>query len=191
MGTPGGLTHLPSPSSHGPSPAVTPPLPLSPLGSPPLSSPLCGHLHCHPFSLAGDQPPLLSHPSLRGHSRCLLWVASCCHPPSHCHPFSLAGHHPPLPRYPSFGGLLPAITPPLSPFFPGGRAPLWPRRVLSALESRGPSFPTALCSGGHAPSPERVAIGRPGHVNPAPPPWELASQLRGGTARVRCSACTP
>lgn len=81
---------------------------------------------------------------------------------------------------------LPWPPPPLSPPNLVQRVPLWPREVPSVLASGGPPFPTALCSGEHAPSLARVAIGCPGHVHPAPPPWELVSQPCSSTG-VLCS----
>lgn len=70
MGTPGGLTHPPSPSSHGPSPAVTPPLPLSPLGSPLCHLPSVGTSAVTPFPSQGisllccHTPPSVGTPTV-------------------------------------------------------------------------------------------------------------------------------
>lgn len=193
------FTIIPPPS--GLSPDVTPLLPLSPLGSPLCHLPLSvGIPRCHPFTLAGilvTLPPYchpFSHgPLLHCHPfywqtvslHCHLWVASCCYPPTPLSPFFLGGQslfslHPSVVSSP-------AVMAPLSPPFLVQRAPLWPREVLSALAPGGPSFPTALCSGGHAPSLAQVAIGCPGHVRPAPPPWELVSQQGSSIARVLCS----
>lgn len=61
------------------------------------------------------------------------------------------------------------------------------RRAPSAQVLRGPPSRGSLCSGGHAPSPARAAIGRPRHVRPAPPPWELASPRCHRPAWVCCS----
>lgn len=113
-------------------------------------------------------------------------MASCCYPPTPLLPLFLGGQSLSPSTFPSVASS-PAVTTPLLPPFLVQRAPLWQREVLCALASGGPSFPTALCSGGHAPSLAWVAIGCPGHVRPAPPPWELVSQRCGRAAGVPCS----
>lgn len=92
---------------------------------------------------------------------------------------------PPYLPHPSICGLLHCHGTAATPFPRRTGTPLT-RRVPSALECSGPPFPTALCSGGHAPGPARAAIGRPGHVRRAAPlPRGNCSPRRGGTAWVR------
>nr|XP_044603617.1 putative E3 ubiquitin-protein ligase UNKL isoform X2 [Equus asinus] len=85
---------------------------------------------------------------------------------------------------PSLSPCLPWPPPTLSPSFLGGWAPFG-EEAASALPSRGPGSPRALCSGGHAPSPARPAIGRPGHVRPPRPRgnWPPAA----AAAAARCA----
>lgn len=160
---------------------------LSPLRSPPLSSPpLHMHSRCQPFSSSGGHPPPRSvtlpsvapSPTVTPFHWQAVSLFLCCHAPppmSHLVGQSLS---------PSLSPCLPWPPPTLSPSFLGGRAPFG-EEAASALPSRGPGSPRALCSGGHAPSPARPAIGRPGHVRPPRPRgnWPPAA----AAAAARCA----